>query len=367
MKEINVKASKSYRILIGYKIRNEIGQLIEPFKFNKVAIITDVNVAQHYLNDVTAALSPHVPTVSYVIPAGEHSKSMAEFERIQQFLLAEQLDRNSAVLALGGGVVGDLAGFVSSTYMRGIGFIQMPSSLLAHDSSVGGKVAINLSNVKNVIGQFYQPDLVIYDQEMLTTLSDQEFRSGLAEVIKHGLIDNVSLLKELMNKSKVSSHDSDFAHILEASIHVKRAIVEHDERESSIRQYLNFGHTLGHAIESVYSTSFVTHGESVMIGILFDLYVSDLENESDSQLLNQRLVDWLTTLGYKLNVTNWKAEELLTVMLADKKNDTQQIALILLRAYGQPYVKHFDYKQIETLLNGFVEYITQHPNVKKLC
>ncbi|WP_017185988.1 3-dehydroquinate synthase [Alkalibacillus haloalkaliphilus] len=368
MREINVNTSKRYRILIGSDLRYEIGTLIKSFQFNKVAIITDENVANFYLNDVTYALSPYVSTVNYVVQAGERSKSFTEFERIQQFLQDEQLDRNSAVLALGGGVVGDLAGFVASTYMRGIGFIQMPSTLLAHDSSVGGKVAINLSNVKNVIGQFYQPDLVIYDQDMLATLSDREFRSGLAEVIKHGLIQNGSLLERLMDKSQISIHDPDFSNILENSIHVKREIVENDERESNIRQYLNLGHTLGHAIESVYSSHSVTHGESVMIGILFDLYVSDLENgRGQSNLLTQPLIDWLTSLGYKLTISKWESEKLITSMLADKKNDNQQIALILLTTYGNPYVKHFDQKVIESYLEGFISYISQTPNIKTLC
>ncbi|GAA0458933.1 3-dehydroquinate synthase [Alkalibacillus silvisoli] len=366
MKEITVKSSIDYKINIGTRIRFNIYEFIKEFNYNKIAVITDENVAKYYLEDVVNGLTPFIQVVTYNLPSGEKIKDISWFERLQQFLLNEQLDRHSAVIALGGGVVGDLSGFVASTYMRGIGFVQVPTTLLAHDSSIGGKVAINLGSIKNIIGHFYPPQAVIYDLDTLSTLSEQEFRSGLAEVIKHSLIGDAHLYEQLITKQELSVKDQSFEKILHRSIDVKRVIVEADELELGKRKFLNFGHTLGHAIESVYQSKNITHGEAVMVGILFDLFVSDLENGERQGMLSGGLITWLTNIGYKLALSEWRVNQLLQLMLKDKKNEKQLIALVLLRDYEQPYVKHFSPKEVKNLLEAFAKYMGQYSNVKYL-
>ena len=189
-----------------------------------------------------------------------------------------KLDRHSLILALGGGAVGDLSGFVAATFMRGIPFIQIPTTILAHDSAVGGKVAINHPAGKNMIGAFYQPEAVVYDIDFLKSLPEHEIRSGFAEVIKHGLIQDPSFyhwLKENILSIDMMISDENLIHFLSRGVEIKSAIVEEDEKETGIRAYLNFGHTLGHAIEAELGYGKLTHGEAVVIGMLYALQLSE--------------------------------------------------------------------------------------------
>ncbi|WP_188206017.1 3-dehydroquinate synthase [Alkalibacillus aidingensis] len=366
MKKIEVKSIRNYWIYIDQGIRKRAWDYIKPFSFNQIAIITDENVANYYLNDLVEELSPHVTVKSYILPSGEWIKSLNYFQDLQEFLLKHYFDRNSAVIALGGGVIGDLAGFVASTYMRGIGFIQMPTTLLAHDSSVGGKVAINLEGTKNIIGQFYTPHIVLYDEETLETLTSKELRSGFAEVVKHGFISDPNLLKLLMdicsNSIEVKQLKSN--DVLRTSIQVKKEIIEQDERELDIRRYLNFGHTLGHAIESVYSSYKPTHGECVMIGMIFALYISDQLN--DQKLYNPRFLQWITRLGYRVDLSKWDISRLVDQMLNDKKNYEQKVHFVLLEGLSKPYVKSFDAEDVHQLLDQFIKELKQHKFIKTL-
>ncbi|HET7657508.1 MAG TPA: 3-dehydroquinate synthase family protein, partial [Bacillales bacterium] len=194
--------SKSYPVLIGKGLRHQLADILNelPNRFSSLLVITDDVVASSYLTDVLLALEGYDFVDHYIVPHGEQAKSIQTFYDCQTFALEKGFDRRSAILALGGGVVGDLAGFVAATFMRGVGFIQLPTTLLAHDSSVGGKTAVNHSLGKNMIGAFYQPDAVIYDTETLMTLPEKEWRSGFAEVIKHSLIRDKSLYDLLRNE-----------------------------------------------------------------------------------------------------------------------------------------------------------------------
>ncbi|NIK12302.1 3-dehydroquinate synthase [Alkalibacillus almallahensis] len=367
MNKLTVHGTRPYQIIIDKGLRHSIEEWLKPFQFNQIAIVTDEQVAPLYLLDLKSQLSQSYDVFTYLIPEGEQSKNINQFESMITFLSENYFDRHSAIIALGGGVTGDLAGFVASSYMRGIGFVQMPTTLLAHDSSVGGKVAINHHHIKNIIGHFYSPDLVLYDYEMLDTLSSLQFRSGFAEVVKHSYLKPDPLYKmiaEVDDFTQLTSHEVE--NILTQSILVKKQIIEQDEYEQDMRQVLNLGHTLGHAIESVYSEYKVTHGEAVMIGILFDLYLSDHVHKRSDFFFHEELLHWLTTLGYSLTLTEWKYDSLIQAMKHDKKNQTGNITCILLENIGKPYAKTFSISELNKLLINFVEQLNQNKHVKIL-
>ncbi|MGA9290227.1 MAG: 3-dehydroquinate synthase, partial [Anaerobacillus sp.] len=260
--------SGSYPVHIGTGIRRNWRDLIHDFaSYSSFYIITDDEVEKRYLSSIQGG--ENIPV--FVVPSGEESKSFARYSECMTALLEAELDRKACIIALGGGVVGDLAGFAAATYMRGIDFIQVPTTLLAHDSSVGGKTGINHELGKNLIGAFHQPAAVIYDTECLQTLPDREWRSGFSEVIKHALIHDEEFLEWLMDRGKPVQHftDEELQFMIKQGISVKGAIVIQDERESGVRAHLNFGHTLGHAIEAELGYGQVTHGEAVAIGMIY--------------------------------------------------------------------------------------------------
>jgi 3-dehydroquinate synthase len=339
MEQLDIQTrSKTYPVWIGSGLRHRIGQLLSEGsnKFSSFLVITDDVVAEHYLGDVLDGLKREDHVHHYVVSHGEQSKSFQAFFDCQTFALESGLDRKSAVIALGGGVVGDLAGFVAATFMRGIGFIQMPTTLLAHDSSVGGKTGINHPLGKNLIGSFYQPDAVIYDTDTLATLPARELRSGFAEVIKESLIGDASLYEML--KETVTSPDDlrkfPFETILKRAISVKAKIVAQDEKESGVRAHLNFGHTLGHALEAELGYGKITHGEAVAMGMVFAMRLS--EAYYGIKLPVKPFKDWLTRLGYSVAVPeNVTPEMLLSRMKRDKKAEDNHIRFVVMKAIGE--------------------------------
>src|SRR5690625_2915949 len=278
-----------YSIYLGNNIHKNIDQYITK-DYSSIVIITDETVAKLYLRDVQDNIQKHNVYVK-MIKSGEQSKTIDGFYDLHSFLIESGCDRNSVVIALGGGVVGDLAGFVAATYMRGIDYIQLPTTILAHDSSVGGKVAINHEYGKNLIGNFHAPRLIIYDIKTLKSLSIKEIRSGYAELIKEALIANDSFFNNLL---AVSVHSVNFNHLqnhLKKGIETKAIIVEQDEKEHGVRMHLNLGHTLGHGLETYFEYHTLTHGEAVAIGLLFSLYVS--EQLLSAELPTKALFKWL--------------------------------------------------------------------------
>jgi 3-dehydroquinate synthase len=246
--------SKSYSVYVGSTCIEQLNDILQNLKPvpSSILIVTDATVAALHLPTVQKLSADKWSVYSYVVPSGEKEKSFENYYAIQTYALEKGLDRNAVILALGGGMIGDLAGFVAATFMRGIRFIQVPTTLLAHDSAVGGKVAVNHPLGKNMIGAFHQPETVIYNINFLETLPEEEWRSGFAEVIKHAMIWDESFYKWLRNEiSNLSELRGDkLLYILKTAIGVKAAVVAEDETEKGIRAYLNFGHTLGHAIES---------------------------------------------------------------------------------------------------------------------
>ena len=264
---------RSYPILIGTGILRELGKLASDLQLNKRAvIITYSPVGSQFLNPAKDSLEKEDFSVLCLnLPEGEKTKSLKTVEGIYHKLTSFNMDRNSLLIAIGGGVIGDITGFVASTYLRGIPYVQIPTTLLAQvDSSVGGKTGVNLDEGKNLVGTFYQPRLVIIDTECLNTLEPRDFISGMAEVIKYGIIrDRVLFFYLQKDYKKLLARDSQaVARVIKASCLIKAKIVEKDEKEKGIRSVLNFGHTIGHALETLTGYRQYLHGEALAIGMV---------------------------------------------------------------------------------------------------
>ncbi|OMF35155.1 3-dehydroquinate synthase [Paenibacillus sp. FSL H8-0548] len=275
MRELTVElGDRSYPIYIGEGLLKEASSYFTKHGISKkspLLIITDSCVAKFHLEAFESGLAAAgFMTASVVVPSGESSKSLSMLESLVTKALEAGLDRKSAIVALGGGVVGDLAGFVAASYMRGIKFVQVPTTILAHDSSVGGKVAVNHPLAKNIIGAFHQPELVLYDLHTLQTLPPREVSAGLSEVVKHGLIWDEAFTDWCEeNAEKLLALDADaLGYALYKGCSVKAAVVSKDERENDLRAILNLGHTIGHALEAVAGYGELLHGEAISIGMI---------------------------------------------------------------------------------------------------
>jgi 3-dehydroquinate synthase len=345
METINISAGKkTYPVHIGYGVSHSLAGILDKSfpNLTSIMIITDETVGKLYLEELKQILD--MPSVfTKVVPAGEKAKTFAVYHDCLSFALEKKLDRKSIVLAFGGGAVGDLAGFVAATFMRGIPFIQIPTTILAHDSAVGGKVAINHPLGKNMIGTFYQPEAVIYDLNFLRSLPQGEVRSGFSEVIKHALISDRdfyhSLYHSIRNLEEISPED--MTSHLSSGIKVKRDIVGQDEKESGVRAYLNFGHTLGHAIEAEAGYGTITHGEAVAIGMVFALSLSIQVHSLPFDI--KSFENWLEELGYSTKLpAGLSPDRLLERMKQDKKSLGQKVRFVLLKDIGQPVIQQLD-------------------------
>ncbi len=264
---------RTYPIIFGKSLLQVAADLKKNHDRDPIFVLTDSNVFRFYGRSFTSMLRHRsAPSHLLVIPAGEKSKTRTVRDFIEDTLLKHHATRNSILIAFGGGMVGDIGGFVASTFLRGIDYIQIPTSLLAQvDSSVGGKVAINHPSGKNLLGAFYQPKCVYTVVSLLKTLPDPEYSSGLAEVIKYGAILDKSLFSFLeRNRRRVFAHDyNTLTHIIQRCCRLKKSIVEKDEREGGLRRILNFGHTIGHAVEQL-SAYKLRHGESIAVGMVIE-------------------------------------------------------------------------------------------------
>ncbi len=339
MKAVSIEtSSKTYPVFIGSGVSNELSTFIKD-KFSSLTslmLITDETVASLYLSDIKNALAQY-DLKACIVPSGEKAKTFDVYYQCLSFALENKLDRKSLLLSFGGGAVGDLGGFVASTYMRGIPFIQVPTTILAHDSAVGGKVAINHPQGKNMIGAFYQPEAVFYDLSFLSSLPINEKRSGFAEVIKHALINDPDFYKWLLTHIHTLEkfNDDDLNYFLTSGIQIKNNFVSKDEKESGIRAYLNLGHTLGHAIEAEMGYGNMTHGEAVMVGILFALELSQKKCGLAFEL--EQFKQWLVHLGYEIEIPkHLSVNKLLERMKQDKKSVGQKVNFVLLTAIGKP-------------------------------
>jgi len=337
---LNVElGNRSYPILIGAGLLGRPDVFDARLRAGDLLIVTNTTVAPLYLRALSASLGAR-RSVEVVLPDGEAHKTLANAARVLDVLVANRFARDCAVLALGGGVVGDLAGFAAACYQRGVAFVQVPTTLLAQvDSAVGGKTAVNHPGGKNLIGAFHQPVLVLSDTQTLRTLPPRELRAGLAEVIKYGLMCDASLfdwleahLGELLAGDAVA-----LAHIIRRSCEIKAAVVGRDEREQGERALLNLGHTFGHAIESATAYSAYLHGEAVGAGLVMAAAMSrecGLLSAADSERV-RRLIE---RSGLPTRIPSVTPAAALDHMRIDKKVLAGRLRLVLLRHIGEACV-----------------------------
>ena len=300
-------------------------------KENKVLIITDSGVPKKYLSNLKKDIKVK-NLYSLTLNKGEKSKSFKSYQNIINKLTELKFNRSDCLIALGGGVVGDITGFAASTYLRGISYIQIPTTLLSQvDSSVGGKTAINLSQGKNLLGAFYNPKLVLISTLFLKTLSEVEYKSGLGEVLKYSLIGNKKLKRMIEDSSqKIIKRDGAILKkIIEESIKTKSKIVTKDEKEAGIRAILNFGHTFGHAIEAYNNYKKITHGAAITLGMVIASKVSFYEGHiKDYQLDN--IINMIDSLGLDTDHSKYNYSKLKKYMASDKKVKDGKLNLVLI-------------------------------------
>lgn len=337
------RKSHSYEIKFGFNSLESFAALISNSNISKhYVIVTDDNVSKLYGEKFLGHLRKTAAKADIIVfPAGEEAKNYRMVDTIAGKLLDLGVDRKSALIALGGGVVGDLTGFIASIYMRGIPWIQIPTTLLAQvDSSIGGKTAINLPQGKNLLGTFYQPASVFIDIKCLDTLPVSEYKNGLAEIVKYGAIDSGTLFKKLeAGTDLLLSKDSLFLEkVISVSCSIKKKIVEIDEKEKGRRRILNFGHTLGHAIEQVSGYS-ISHGNAIAIGMIAAARMSKKMHilSDDYSVRIERL---LTVLGLAYRIPKeLKTAKIMVALQRDKKKDGEEILFVMLKNIGSPIIK----------------------------
>ncbi|MGE0286175.1 MAG: 3-dehydroquinate synthase [Bradyrhizobium sp.] len=342
---------RAYDIVIGRDVLQSIGSRIAAMRPGvRTAIVTDRTVAKHWLAPTEAALAQAgIPTSSIVVEEGEGSKTYAGLEKVSEALIAAKIERNDLVIALGGGVVGDLAGFAAGILRRGVDFVQVPTSLLAQvDSSVGGKTGINSPQGKNLLGSFHQPILVIADTAVLDTLSPRQFRAGYAEVAKYGLLGDEAFFTWLeKNHGDVFAGGAAREHAIATSCRAKAAVVARDERETGERALLNLGHTFGHALEA--ATGFsdrLFHGEGVAVGMVlaaeFSAQLGKISQDDAARIRHH-----LATVGLPTKLQDIvgfaqeglaDADTLMALMAQDKKVKRGKLTFILLEAIGRAVI-----------------------------
>jgi 3-dehydroquinate synthase len=346
MKRIKVhldkKTSSSYEIYIGNGIIDRMGLLLAKHNWGeRYLIITDDMVSALHGARVEETLKEMGLKIDVVdFPAGEASKDMRTSLRIVDRLMARGADRTSALIALGGGVVGDITGFVASIYMRGIPYIQVPTTLLAQvDSSIGGKTGIDLSNGKNVLGTFYQPKGVFIDLAFLKTLEPQELKNGLAEVVKYGIIDDPELFGILESKADaIKKGGVDLLEeIVTKSCRIKKSVVEIDELEKGVRRILNFGHTIGHAIETE-SGYTISHGDAVSMGMVASATISERMHYLPTED-RERIIPLIKAMGLPHHIPKKLSPDgIFARMKGDKKKAGDVLNFVLLKKIGMPFV-----------------------------
>ena len=336
MKKIRVNVANGYDILIERGILSDCGKYIKNVtNASKVCLISDSNVFSIYGKAVKKQLEENGFAVfEYVFPAGESSKTTASVISMVEFMAEKELTRSDIVVALGGGVTGDMAGFAASIYLRGIEFVQIPTSLLAQvDSSVGGKTAVDLPQGKNLCGAFHQPCLVLIDPNTLETLTEHFFSDGMAEAIKTGCIKSASLFEKLENQNGRDIIED----VIFECVSIKAGVVERDEKEQGERALLNFGHTPGHAIEKLHNFSTISHGEAVGIGMVMIAKAGE-ENSITPPGSADRIANVLKKYNLKTEDEN-SLSDIISFMNSDKKRTADSIKFTLLHEIGDAFSK----------------------------
>lgn len=323
---------KEQQIFIGTNLIEKVASLVSLIKYTSTLIVVDKNIPVNFVQKLQSALPIKANILQ--IKSGEQYKNLASVRKIWTALKKFHCDRKSLVINVGGGVIGDTGGFAASTFMRGIDFLQIPTTLLAQvDASIGGKVGINFAGIKNLIGTFQQPVAVIIDVNVLTSLPKREFISGFAEIIKHGVIIDKEYFQLVTAKKPQDFSQKELIEIIKKSCQIKNNIVSSDKKEGGLRKLLNFGHTIGHAIESLSQETKtpLLHGEAVSIGMVAESKISNLLgllSDADYKQIRQVLVQ----AGLPAEVPNLKTEDILEKIKSDKKNVQGETKFILLKS-----------------------------------
>ena len=333
---VNLNPPDNYEIIVGQNILDNCGtKIAEQLSLQHCVIISDSNVAPLYAKQVQQSLhSAGMKSNLVTVPAGESSKSLSHVEEICRKLIAAGHDRHSFVIALGGGVIGDLAGLTASVFYRGIPLVQIPTTIVSQvDSSIGGKTGVNAPEGKNLIGTFHQPKLIIADTTTLQTLPEREFNEGFAEAIKHAAIRDGDMLEEIMNVRDSSNLDS----LIAKNAEIKTRVVEEDEKELlGTRAHLNYGHTIGHAIEAAAGYGKFLHGEAISLGLICANFISselfDFPSEQSDRIKNA-LIKFNLPVNLDKKIST---DSILNIMRADKKFETGQIRFVALHELGRP-------------------------------
>ncbi len=338
---VNYDNNPAYDIMLEPDF-NKISEKIATLAMNnrRFMIITDSNVGKIYAEDLAKRLIPIAKSVStHTFPAGEENKNLDTVSDCYEQLIVAGFDRNDVLIALGGGVVGDLTGFVAATYLRGIRFIQVPTSLLSMvDSSIGGKTGVDFKAFKNMVGAFHQPKLVYMNLSALLTLPEKEYYSGMGEIIKHGLIKDAGYYIWLKNNS-VGIAEKDYETLREMiyrSCEIKRTVVEKDPKELGDRALLNFGHTIGHSVEKLMDFTLL-HGECVSLGMVAAAYITMMRG----RITEEEYADIIATIrifNQPISITGISAEDVYEVTKLDKKMDSDKIRFILLDKIGASFI-----------------------------
>lgn len=341
MKRVKIQLEKnSYEIIIEKDLLSRLSFFIaEIYKNKKIYIITDDQVAEFYLQKVRTILEEKFIVEDVIVPHGESSKSIETYCSVVKQLLNKNIRRNELLLALGGGVIGDLTGFVAATLYRGLPYVSIPTSLLSQmDSSIGGKTGIDFDERKNIIGCFKQPKLVLIDPNTLNTLSIEEFKNGMGELIKHAVIGNPKLFQMLLSKPVIDEE------IIFESLTVKKHLVEADEFDQGERMLLNFGHTFGHAIELKYN---LKHGHAVALGMLMAIHFG-----IDLGITNKEVYSKVLTILnlYEISYQEYNYKAYVKDIVYDKKNIAGVIQFVLLRDIGKAFLYPVEESKLKELL-----------------
>lgn len=342
---INLKVelgARSYPVFIGSGILGKLGEMLKLYGFNhQVVVTTDTNVQKLYGSILSKSFQDMVKHFEIIVLSpGEKSKCMSNVEKIITKMLEIGYDRNATVLAFGGGVTGDLAGFTASIYKRGVPFIQVPTTLLAQvDASIGGKTGVNHSLGKNMIGTFYQPKMVWTDLEVLKTLPKREILCGLAEIIKYGIVWDADLFWLIeQNLEKILVLNSLLLEeIVRRCCEIKATIVAKDEKESGLRMILNFGHTVGHALEAAAGYKKIGHGQAVLLGMLAESKISQLTGFLSLNELH-RIQNLISKFNLKHRIKDLRTDELFKFLKTDKKTTEGKLRFVLPKKIGEAFV-----------------------------
>ena len=360
MKKVIVKTGGiTYEIQIESGLFDRLPDIFqEKYSGKKIALVSDSNVFNLYGNTFVEKLEQKgFFTIPIIFEAGEKSKNLVTLNSIYEKLADNAFTRSDIVVALGGGVTGDMAGLAAATFLRGMGYIQIPTTLLAMvDSSIGGKVAVDLPQGKNLIGAFYQPDAVYTDPMLLESLNDRYFSDGMAELLKHGFIKDINLYNQLVYDDEIYDRKSisNLEEHIFVSCNIKRNVVEEDEKDNGIRQLLNFGHTIGHAIERVQNYSGLSHGEAISVGMIIITKLTQgmgLTEKGEAEKITKALKKYkLPTDWPKLSIT-----EVIKAISLDKKNRSGKITLAYIEKIGQGRLIEIDLNELEDMIHGILK------------